>query len=185
MAYRNKLICNPKAGQEILFLHTAKDTNGRFLGLITTFQPQEQPPAPYYHPHQTMDLDVLSGELTVLLNGKQQYLTIGETLHIPAYQKYALWNKSTQPVRINCRLRPALDTEYLLETMAGLAVDQTGMLKGKGILSLLQTALIAHAFSDVFRLPRWPFVLQKTALTLLAILAYVVGLRPTYREYLD
>ena len=183
MAYRNKLICNSKAGQEILFLHTAKDTNGRFLGLVTTFQPKGQPPTPYYHPHQTMDLDVLSGELTVLLNGKQRHLTIGETLHIPAYQKYAFWNKSTQPVRINCRLRPALDTEYLLETMAGLADTKTGTVKG--ILPLLQTALIAHAFSNVFRLPRWPFVLQKTVLTLLALLAYLAGLRPTYREYLD
>ncbi|MBO0931829.1 cupin domain-containing protein [Fibrella aquatilis] len=183
MAYRNKLIRNPKAGQEILFLYTAKNTNGQFLGLIITFQPQGQPPAPYYHPHQTIDLDVLCGELTVLLNGEQRQLAIGATLHIPAYQQYAFWNKSTQPVRINCRLRPALDTEYLLETMTGLAANQTGRVKG--VLHLLQTALIAHAFSHVFRLPRWPFVLQKTVLTLLALLAYLAGLRPTYREYLD
>ena len=183
MAYKNKVIRNPKTGQVITFLHTAKDTEGRFLGMIATFQPQNQPPALYYLPHQTLDLDVLSGELTVLLDGQYRQLKAGETLFIAANQAHALWNGSTQLTAINCRVRPALNTEHLLETVAGLAGIET--ISHQRIPRMLQTALTANCFSNVFRLTRWPFVCQTLIFTLLTPVAYLAGLKPTYEEYID
>lgn len=183
MAYRNKVIRNPKTGQEITFLHTAKDTKGQFLGMIATFQPQSQPEQRYYLPKQTLDLDVLSGELTVLLDGQARQLKAGEKLFIEANQPHALWNRSTQLTTINCRVRPALNTEYLLETVAALAGVE--MISHKPIPRMLQTALTANCFSNVFRLTRWPFVCQKLVFTLLTPVAYLAGFKPTYKEYID
>ncbi|WP_461116851.1 cupin domain-containing protein [Spirosoma jeollabukense] len=183
MAYRNKVIRNPKTGQEITFLHTAKDTKGQFLGMIATFQPQSQPQLRYYLPQQTLDLDVLSGELTVLLNGQYRQLKAGEKLFIEANQAHALWNRSTQPTTINCRVRPALNMEHLLETVAALAGVKT--ISRQPIPRMLQTVLTANCFSNIFRLTRWPFVCQKLVFILLTPVAYLAGFKPTYKEYID
>ncbi|QHV99393.1 cupin domain-containing protein [Spirosoma endbachense] len=183
MAYRNKVIRNPKTGQVITFLHTAKDTAGQFLGMIATFQPQRQPELRYSLPHQTLDLDVLSGELTVLINGQYRQLKAGEKLFIEANRPHALWNRSTQPTTINCRVRPALNTEHLLETIAALAGVET--ISRQPIPRILQTALTANCFSNVFRLTRWPFVCQKFIFILLSPVAYLAGFKPTYEKYID
>jgi hypothetical protein len=183
MAYRNKVIRNPKTGHEITFLHTAKDTAGQFLGMIATFQPQPQPELLYYLPQQTLEMDVLSGELTVLLNGQYRQLKAGEKLFIEANQPHVLWNRSTTPATINCRLRPALNTEHLLETIAALAGVKT--ISRQPISRMLQAALTANCFSNVVRLTRWPFVCQKLVFTLLTPVAYLAGFKPTYEEYID
>lgn len=183
MAYRNKVIRNVRTGHEITFLHTAKDTDGRFLGMVAMFQPQASQPIPHYHPSQTVDLDVLSGELTVWLNGESRNLTVGDHLHIDPNQVYSLWNSSTQPSRINCRVRPAMNTEYLLETITGLANTEKD--SDTGLVRVLQTALIANTFSNVVRRTRFPYPLQKTVCTLLAPFAYLAGCKAMYAEYID
>ena len=183
MAYQNKVIRNAKTGQVITFLHTAKNTDGRFLGMIATFQPQSQPTTIYYLPHQTLELDVLSGELTVLLNGQYRPLKAGESLFIDANKPHVLWNGSTQLTAINCRVRPALNTEHLLETIAGLA--DVEKISRRRIPRMLQIALIANTFSNVFRLTSCPFMCQKFVFTLLTPVAYLAGYKPTYAKYID
>ncbi|GAB4014422.1 cupin domain-containing protein [Spirosoma koreense] len=183
MAYQNKVIRNAKTGQVITFLHTAKNTGGRFLGMIATFQPQRQPAARYCLPHQTLELDVLSGELTVLIDGQLRPLKAGESLFIDANKPHALWNGSTQPTAINCRVRPALNTEHLLETVAGLASVET--INRRRIPRMLQFALTANTFSHVVRLTGWPFIWQKLAFALLTPVAYLAGYKPTYERYID
>ena len=37
MAFKNKQISNPKTGQDIKFLQTAKDTNGKLLEMEATY----------------------------------------------------------------------------------------------------------------------------------------------------
>lgn len=180
MAHRNQVIRNCKTGQEILFLHTSSNTGGRFLGMVATFQPQNEPPILHYHPHQTLDFDVLKGELTVLLNGQRTQLQSGNALHIPANQEYALWNGSTQTTVINCRLRPALNAEYLLETAADLANDEPG--ETNRLWRYLQKILVARQFSNVFRRRDFPFVLQKTVFLLLTPVVYLFKHPAWYRE---
>ncbi len=177
MAHRNQVIRNRKTGQEILFLYTASNTAGKFLGMVATFQPQHEPPMPHYHPQQTLDFDVLKGELTALVNGQRTRLQSGDALHIPANQTYALWNGSAsgQPAVINCRLRPALDAEFLLETATDLANAEPG--EANQLAQLLQKILVARQFSNVFRRCYFPLVLQKIVFLLLTPVAYLVRYR--------
>lgn len=183
MAYQNKVIRNTRTGHEITFLHTAKNTGGRFLGMIATFQPENQPATLYYLPHQTLELDVLSGELTVLLEGQCKPLKAGESLFIDANKPHALWNGSTHRTAINCRVRPALNTEHLLETIAGLAGVET--ISRRPIPRMLQIALAANTFSNVVRTTSWPFMCQKIVFSLLTPVAYLAGYKPTYAKYID
>jgi quercetin dioxygenase-like cupin family protein len=183
MAYRNKQIHNPKTGQGITFLHTARDTNGKLLEMEASFVAGSVEPPSHYHPRQMEDFAVLKGHLTVRVNGHVKVYHAGDTLHLPVRTVHAMWNASEEPTLVNWQVRPALRTEYLLETGTGLARD--GKTNEAGMPDILQTALMMNKFSDVFRLAKPPFIVQRIVFTILAPVSWLCGKRATYKQYLD
>ncbi len=183
MAYKNKLLCNKITRQDIRFVQTAVDTDGQLLEMESTYYAGSKEPTAHYHPYQVEDFEVLTGELTVKISDQLKVLKKGDTLHIPTNTVHAMWNASNGKTVVNWQVRPAMDTEYLLETANGLA--QTGKVTASGMPPLLQTALLANRFASVFRIARPPFVVQKILFTLLTPFAYLAGYKPTYKEYLD
>ena len=183
MAYKNKMIRNPKAHMAIRFLQTAKDTNGRFLEMEARYAAHSAEPVAHYHPHQEEDFMVLSGELTVKINGRVKILRAGEGLHIPEKTVHSMWNNSNGATIVNWKVTPAMNTENLLETTAGLAVD--GKTNSKGRPPVLQVALMANKYAEVFRLSKPPYFVQKIVFTVLSPFAYLAGYQPDYKKYLD
>lgn len=183
MAFKNKLIRNDVTGQEIRFLQTTADTKGQLLEMESTFQPYSKEPAVHYHPHQAEDFEVLAGELTIHIHGQQNVLKVGDKLHIPRNVVHAMWNASDHKTVVNWQVRPAMNTEHLLETASGLASD--GKVNKNGMPPLLQTALMVNRFSEVFRIAKPPFIVQRILFTILTPFAYLAGYRPTYKQYLD
>jgi hypothetical protein len=84
---------------------------------------------------------------------------------------------------VNWKVRPSLNTEYFLETLAGLATD--GKTNEKGTSEFLQVALTAAKYGKVFRLSRPPFFIQKIVFLILAPFAYIFGYKPVYKKYFD
>ena len=119
----------------------------------------------------------------VRINGQAKILKQNDTLHIPKNTIHGMWNNGDEKAVVHCRVQPAMNTEYLLETGMGLAQD--GKAKNHGMPVFLQAVLIADKFSAVYRLPKPPFAVQKVLFTLLKPIAYLTGHRPTYRKYLD
>lgn len=183
MAYKNKIIRNPVTGHEMKFLQTAADTNGQLLEIEATYHAASKPSAPHYHPVQDEVFTVLQGQLHVQLGNEVKQLHAGDVLHIPRNTVHAMWNPMDAKAVVNWQVRPALDTEYFLETGTGLAAD--GKVNAQGMPPLLQVALMATRFSNVFRLARPSYALQKTLFRTLAPIAYLRGYRPTYKKYLD
>lgn len=183
MAYTNKTIANILTGQAIRFLQTTKDTNGQLLDMEATFRAHSLEPAPHFHPYQAEDFQILSGELTIRVNGLLRTFRQGDYLHIPANTVHSMWNQSDHPTVVNWQVRPALDTEYLFETLTGLS--NNGKTKPNGLPSVLQLVLIANRFSTVFRLAKPGRTVQRILFTLLTPVAYLFGYRPTYADYLD
>lgn len=183
MAYKNKTIVNSKTGQKIKFITTAKDSNGRLLEMISTYSPYSPEPPDHYHPYQTEHFRVLSGELTIKMNEDVLVLKSGDSLHIPANTPHAMWNDSEDNTVLNWKVEPAMNTEHLLETFTGLSTD--GNTNEAGVPPILQTALIANKYSDVFRLSKPGFVIQKILFTMLTPFAYLSGYRGSYKKYLD
>lgn len=183
MAYKNKLIVNPQSGQSIKFLQTAKDTGGNLLEMETTYEGHSKEPPEHYHPHQEEDFTIISGELTVKINGQKKILRAGEHLHIAKHTVHAMWNDSTNKTVVNWKVSPAMDTEYFLEMGMGLAND--GKLNKKGMPHILQIALMANKYSSVFRLSRPAFVIQRLLFTILSPFAYLAGYRSNYKQYID
>ena len=183
MAYKNKIIRNLKSGQDVCFLQTSKDTNGSLLEMEAIFSPHSKEPIAHYHPRQEEDFTVLAGALTIRINGQLKVLYAGDRLHIAPNNVHAMWNNSDEKTLVNWKVKPAINTEYFMETLAGLAADDKTDDTGKP--GILQIALIADKFSNVVRLAKPPYTVQKIVFKLLTPFAYIAGYRPVYRQYLD
>ncbi len=183
MAFKNKQISNPKTRQDIKFLQTAKDTDGKMLEMEATYNSHSKEPAAHYHPFQVEDFTVLSGQLTVRMDGQLKILIQGDTLHIPINKVHSMWNDTDGKTIVNWKVQPAMDTDNLLETATGLAID--GKTNDDGMPNILQVALMANKYSDVFRLSKPPFAVQKILFIILTPFSYLFGYRPTYKKYLD
>lgn len=183
MAFRNKILTNPHTRQDIKFLQTTRDTNGQLLEMESTYHAFSKEPPGHYHPNQEEDFTVLQGELSVRMDGLVRTLKQGDTLHIPKNKIHSMWNNAEGTTIVNWKVQPAMDTEYFLETAVGLIND--GKTTKSGMPKLLQVALMANKYADVFRLAKPPFGVQKALFLLLTPLAYLAGFRPTYKKYLD
>lgn len=183
MAFKNKQISNPKTGQDIKFLQTAKDTDGKLLEMEATYNSHSKEPAAHYHPFQVEDFTILSGQLTVRMDEHLKVLKQGDTLHIPINKVHSMWNDTDEKTIVNWKIQPAMDTDNLLETATGLAID--GKTNNDGMPNILQVALMANKYSDVFRLANPPFAVQKILFIILTPFSYLFGYRPTYKKYLD
>ena len=183
MAYKNKILRNPKTGQDIKFLQTATETQGKLLEIESTFHPHSQEPPAHYHPYQIEDFSILQGELTVRIAGQIQVLKEGETLHIPKRTIHSMWNNSEQKTVVNWKVQPAMNTAHLLETNIGLVNE--GKTTEAGRPHILQIALMLNKYAPVFRLAKPSYLLQKIIFTILSPFAYLLGYRATYERYLD
>ena len=181
MAYKGKVIRNPKTGQEIKFLQTCADTDGALLELQSTYHVSSSEPPLHLHPLQEELFTLEAGELTVRINGITRVLTKGEPLRVKENTPHAMWNASTGDTVVNWKVLPALNTEYFLETIMGLAVD--GKTDKIGRPSIFQIALLSKKYSNVFRLAKPAYAIQKIIFSLLAPFAYVSGYRSDYKKY--
>ncbi|TDH21319.1 cupin domain-containing protein [Segetibacter sp. 3557_3] len=183
MAYKNKVIENPKTGQKIRFIQTGADTGGELLEMESILRPFSTEPKPHYHPAQREDFLVISGELHVKLNGELKVLHAGDTIHIAENVVHSMWNNSNSQTIVNWKVQPALQTEYLLETTIGLARD--GKTNHEGMPNILQTALLLKKYSNEFRLAKPAFSVQIILFSILKPVALIMGLKSVYAKYLD
>jgi hypothetical protein len=93
-----------------------------------------------------------------------------------------MWNKSEAESVVNWKVTPALTTEYLLETFAGLAID--GKTDQRGTPKFLQIVLIANKYAQVLRLSKPPYLIQRIFFFILTPFAYLAGYKPVYKKYL-
>lgn len=183
MAYKNKTISNPKTGQTITFLQSAKDTDGSFIEMKSSFAPGSIEPPAHYHPYQEENFTVLRGELTVRCNGKVRVWKTGETFLISKNTSHSMWNNSNSDTIVHWRVSPAMNTENFFEILMGLAGE--GMTNDRGMPNLLQVALIANKYNKIFRLSRPPYIAQKILFSILTPFAYLYGYKPSYAKYLN
>jgi mannose-6-phosphate isomerase-like protein (cupin superfamily) len=173
MVIKGKEIRNAKTGQRIKFLQTTVETKGSFLEMIATYERKSLEPPTHYHPHQEEYFEIISGELTIRMNGEIEVLGPGHQLYIAKNTSHALWNNTTKPTVVRWKVVPALETERFLETLTGLANE--GKTAANGKPGLLQIALTANRFANVFRLHRPPYFIQRILFFLLTPFAYLMG----------
>jgi quercetin dioxygenase-like cupin family protein len=183
MAYKGKIVSNSKTKQTLKFITTAKDSKGRSLEMISSFEPYSKEPALHYHPFQYEYFTILKGELTVRLNGRLIILQEGEFIDIPKNTVHSMWNNSNTKTVVSWKTMPALKTEYFLETAAGLANDNKTY--DDGVPGILQVSLLANKYKKEFRLAKPPYFIQRIIFSMLMPFAVLAGKKAVYKKYID
>jgi quercetin dioxygenase-like cupin family protein len=168
---------NARTGQRKKFVVTAEDSGGELLR-----QEEHSPPGPFepvhVHPEQVSTAEVLSGSLLFIVRGREVRLKAGERIEIPPNTPHTFRNDGQEEVEWIGEFRPALRIAEFFETL--FVLSQRGELDERGMPSMLQIALSVPVFAREIRLTSPPWAIQRLAFALLAPLARLRGLQPTY-----
>ncbi|MEO6583308.1 MAG: cupin domain-containing protein [Ferruginibacter sp.] len=121
MAKTNDIIENPIMGDIVKFLITSHDSNSQNLKVYVWNTVGAQRPPEHRHPKQIETFVIVSGTAGFKLNGKEQILTSGQTVTVPMNTPHKFWNAGSNELEMTGELKPALRTEFFLETMYSLS----------------------------------------------------------------
>lgn len=174
MAKTDDIIENPVMGDRVKFLVTADDSNGQMLKVRVWNVVGAQGPPEHRHPKQTEVFVVISGTAGFKLNGKEQILTSGETITVPMNTRHKFWNAGNTELDMTGELRPALQTEYFLETMYSLS-NQGKVNKDAIPKSFLHFMTILNEYYDETFIVGPPVIIQKFMIKVVGGLGKVLG----------
>ena len=173
-------ITNPVTGEQLFFLRTSADTQGEYVLVECTVEPDGAVAAAHVHPNQTERFEILEGTVAFRHGREQLTATAGDVVVVEPGTPHRFWNAGLGKARFRTEVRPALQFESLIETMFRLAAD--GKTNRRGMPNPLRLAVIAeHHFADV-QLPFPPSWMQRLGLALGAPVGKVLGYRPVYGE---
>ncbi len=180
MPTKGQILTNPDTGDLYEFLETAKDTNGQRVTLKLTLKSKGELVPNHYHALQDEHFEVISGNLTILLNGKKQILAAGEKITLPKNEPHNHYNAEDESVVYIQSVSPALDFDYLLENIIGLTIDGK-MPNGKaGLVQELVTLKYLDSKSYLASIPQGP---QKFLMNVVGPIGRLFGYRAIYKKY--
>jgi quercetin dioxygenase-like cupin family protein len=168
-------------GERIIWRKVSADTRGELLEGDLFAKPGAFVAAAHVHPNQEERFEILSGSLTLRLDGQERMLRPGDVAVIPPGRPHQWWNSGDEEVHVLGQFRPALRTEIFFETFFGLGQD--GKTNRKGLPNPLQLAVLMREYEDEMRLARPPAVIQKIVSVPLAAVGRLRGYRAWYPQY--
>jgi uncharacterized protein YndB with AHSA1/START domain len=174
---------NPATGERLVFLRTAADTGGELLEYELEFVPRGFAIRDHLHPRQAERHEILEGPLGIVVAGRERRLGPGDVEDVPVATQHRIFATQDAPLKARFALRPALESEVLLETLFGLARD--GKVDAKGNPSPLQLAVIFSEFAELGRPPKPPAAVQRALFAPLGALGRARGYRATYPQYTE
>lgn len=177
MAQKNQTIVNPIIGDKIKFLVTSEDSKGDILSVELWCKPGALGTPLHYHPNQTEKFEVIHGKLGVHDSGKDMVLTEGESYTIEKNSLHRFWNANeNDEVLVKVDLKPALKTEYWLETIYSIAeqgkANEAGMPKNP----LQMAAMLNEYYGELF-LKNPPVIVQKFMAKVVGNIAKMIGFK--------
>jgi len=136
-------------------------------------------PPKHFHPSQDEHFEVLSGTLSVSLDGEERTLHAGDTLDIPRGTVHRMWNAGDEPARAVWRTTPAGRTEDWFRALD--ALHREGRVGRDGMPGPLAFGAYLTEYRDVMRLGGAPQPLLRGALWLLGAIGRLRGYRPGAR----
>lgn len=183
MARKGQILKNPQSGDSYEFLETAKETNGERVSIKVTLKTKGPLVPDHMHTIQDESFEVLSGKLTILSEGKTTIFSPGDKIAFPKNKPHNHYNDDDKVDTVFIQtLTPALDFEYLLETIVGLSTDGK-MPNGKA--GLIQELVILKYIDSKSFLINIPLGVQKLLMNIVAPIGRLLGYRAVYKKYSD
>ncbi|GAB3044244.1 cupin domain-containing protein [Spirosoma pulveris] len=127
----SRTIINPILKDEVVFLETSHESNGRHTLVEVSLSAGGGNPL-HYHESFSEEFICLEGELSIQLEDQIIRLKPGESATAPALSKHRFFNQSKQSCRFQCRIAPGCPGfEQTLQITYGLARD--GQSNGQGM----------------------------------------------------
>ena len=180
MPIKGQILTNPNTGDIFEFLETAQDTNGERVSVKMTLKSIGELVPNHFHALQDEHFEVVSGRLTILLDGKEQILSKGEKIALHKNTPHNHYNQESEPVVFVQTVTPALDFEYLLENLVGLTVDGK-MPNGKA--GLIQELVTLKYLDGKTFLADIPLGLQKVLMNIVGPIGRLFGYRAVYKKH--
>ena len=143
------------------------------LELDATWGPHGRRPPKQLHPAQEEQFELISGCLSVRVDGVERRYGAGETFAIAPGAVHGVWNDGDEEARAVWRTLPALRTLDLFESIDGLY--RNGRIEPDKMPGLLVWATLLTEYRDVLRLAAGPAVLVRGAFAALARLGRLRG----------
>ena len=182
MPEKGETVKNQRTGDCYEFIETAEDTNGKYVTLKATIHSKGLLVPNHIHTLQDETFEVISGELSVWMNGSTKIFSAGEKVTLPKSVPHNHFNNQDCPVVYIHTVSPALDFGYLIKTVVGLAADGKSK-NGKN--SLIQDLVtLKYIDSKTYRADM-PVGIQKTLAGIMAPIGRLLGYRAIYKKYSD
>jgi quercetin dioxygenase-like cupin family protein len=172
---------NPATGEWIQFEQTGLETNGE----LVRYRWKQDPGGhivEHTHPYSSERFILESGEGEFTVDGVTKVYGAGETVDIPSPLRHEIRNPGPKPMVGWVELRPARMTAELHDALAGLSsegmTDDTGKPKNP-----LQMGATFWYFRNDIRATSVPIWLQNIMLPVLAAIARLTRIRPTYPRW--
>ncbi len=162
-----------RIGEKLEFTDAREHTRGQRSEGVVTLAPGGHGPSPHLHLGQVEGFEVVSGTLVLTVDGRTVTLRAGESCEVRAGEVHTFRNGDLRtPVVARFWYEPALQTEWMLQTMGGWAAARGGDWKR---VPLLPTAYLLFLVRKEYRLAGLPFWLQDAVLGVLAGIAVITG----------
>ena len=182
MATKGQILTNPHTGDVFEFLETSADTFGERVTIKMTLNSRGQLVPEHLHTLQEEHYEVISGTFTIVYEGKSRELRQGESISLPVNKPHNHFNNSDEQAVIIQTVSPALDFEYLVESLIGLAGD--GKMKD-GKAGLMQELVTLKYIDSKTFLASIPLGLQVVLMNTLGPIGRLLGYRPIYKKYIS
>ncbi len=169
-----------RPSDSIEFIETAAGTGGERCTMKWTLATKGPLVQEHVHMVQEETFEVLSGTLTVVVNGIPQTLQVGQSMVLPKNMAHNHYNEADEPAVFLQTVSPALDCEYMIETLVGLAHD--GQLED-GRPGLLQSLVSMKYLESKVFLAGIPVIIQKLLMHVVGPVGRLMGYRAIYAKY--
>lgn len=180
MPKKGQILEHPKTGDTYEFLETAEDTNGKHVTLKSTIKSKGALVPKHFHLLQEESFEVLSGKLTVWCEGKERVISAGSKITLPKKKIHNHYNNDDTPATYIHTTTPALDFDYFIENLVGLASD--GKFDKRSTRLVQELVTLKYMDSKAF-LSSPPPIIQKVLMITVAPIARLFGYRAFYKKY--
>ena len=174
---------NPVTGERAVVRVGTEESGGELLVNDLYVRPGGAVMGEHVHPNIEESFTVVRGRLGYRLDGREGVAKPGERLHVPRDTAHDWWNAGEEEAHVIVEISPAARLEEMILNAFGLA--QEGKTDAKGKPHLLQLVLFAREYEDVVVFTKPPRVVQKILFGALAPVAWLLGYRASYPEYLN
>lgn len=169
-----------ESGDSLELLETSAMTGGERVRARLVFKAGGLKVVPHIHPHQDETYEVISGNLTYLLDGAKNIAPAGSTVCLPRGIPHQHYCEGPEDAVTIQTMAPGLDFDYLLENVFGLGSEGRGI---RGLDNKLQGLVWLRRLKSGFFLGGIPLWLQRVLAWIVTPILELFGYRAVHARF--